>query len=363
MGIEVLDIKNKCLLSKWLFKLLNEEGVWQELMSNKYLRGKTLAQVQPKPTDSPFWRGIMSVRQGFFDRGSFAVGNGQGTRFWEDAWIGDTPLSRQYPTLYNIVRRRNVLVADVLSAPPLNIEFRRALTDDKWISWLDLVEKLMQVSLSDEPDVFRWKLTASGKFSVKSMYDHYMNGHTRFLHGYLWKLKVPLKIKNFMWFLHRKVLLTKDNLLRRRWTGCKKCAFCDCDESIEHLFISCHFTRHIWRLIHFTFNISPPSSIANMFGSWLNGVEKKTKSSIRIGMCAFIWAIWNCRNDIVFNKVGTTHFLQVVHRATYWIHMWSFLLKPDQRPLMDSGCSRLMAVVRAIFNQGGWQHAKRIQDV
>ena len=85
-------------------------------MSNKYLRGKTLAQVQPKPTDSPFWRGIMSVRQGFFDRGSFAVGNGQGTRFWEDAWIGDTPLSRQYPTLYNIVRRKNVLVADVLSA-------------------------------------------------------------------------------------------------------------------------------------------------------------------------------------------------------------------------------------------------------
>ena len=85
MGIEVLDIKNKCLLSTWLFKLLNEEGVWQELLSNKYLRGKTLAQIQPKPTDSPFWRGIMSVRHDFFDRGFFVVGNGQGTRFWEDA--------------------------------------------------------------------------------------------------------------------------------------------------------------------------------------------------------------------------------------------------------------------------------------
>jgi hypothetical protein len=28
LGIEVLDIKNKCLLSKWLFKILHEEGVW-----------------------------------------------------------------------------------------------------------------------------------------------------------------------------------------------------------------------------------------------------------------------------------------------------------------------------------------------
>lgn len=28
LGIEDLEVKNKCLLSKWLFKLLTEEGVW-----------------------------------------------------------------------------------------------------------------------------------------------------------------------------------------------------------------------------------------------------------------------------------------------------------------------------------------------
>ena len=55
LGVEVLELKNKCLLSKWLFKLLNEEGVWQELIHNKYLNSKTLSQVTAKPTDSPFW--------------------------------------------------------------------------------------------------------------------------------------------------------------------------------------------------------------------------------------------------------------------------------------------------------------------
>ena len=54
LGIEVLDIKNKCLLSKWLFKLLNEEGVWQELLCSKYLGAKKLSRVQVKPQDSPF---------------------------------------------------------------------------------------------------------------------------------------------------------------------------------------------------------------------------------------------------------------------------------------------------------------------
>jgi hypothetical protein len=31
MGITNLDAQNVCLLSKWLYKLLNEEGTWQTL--------------------------------------------------------------------------------------------------------------------------------------------------------------------------------------------------------------------------------------------------------------------------------------------------------------------------------------------
>ena len=68
------------------------------------------------------------------------------------------------------------------------------------------------------------------------------------------------------------------------------------------MFISCSFARNIWRLVHFTFNIHPPTSISNMFGGWLNRVDKGTKARIRIGVVAILWAIWNCRNDIVFNK-------------------------------------------------------------
>jgi hypothetical protein len=55
LGFEVLDVKNNCLLSKWLFKIINEEGMWQELLCNKYLKTKKIAEVQAKSTDSPFW--------------------------------------------------------------------------------------------------------------------------------------------------------------------------------------------------------------------------------------------------------------------------------------------------------------------
>ena len=360
LGIAVLDIKNKCLLSKWLYKLLNEEGVWKEILVNKYLGSKSLSQVQAKPYDSPFWKGIMRAKNDFFQRGKFVLGNGEQVRFWEDIWLGSTSLQNAYPSLYAVASNKLSSVAEVLGAVPINLPFRRTLVGQRRTDWFHLIEKLMRVTLVDEPDKFRWSLTLNGVFTVKSYYEDLLNGHTRYLRKYLWKLKIPLKIKIFLWFLNRKELLTKDNLVKRRWIGCMKCVFCDADESAEHLFIKCTFARDIWRLVHFTFNIYPPHSITNMFGSWLNGIDKASKARIRIGVAAILWAIWNCRNDIVFNKTTSTHYLQVIHKACFWIHSWSLLLPADQRGLMDVGCTRLLTVVRAIFSPAGWFHPRRI---
>jgi hypothetical protein len=73
----------------------------------------------------------------------------------------------------------------------------------------------MAVTLTNGQDKFLWSLTPSGEFSVKSYYADLLNGHTIFLQKFIWKLKVPLKIKIFMWFLHQKVILTNDNLAKR----------------------------------------------------------------------------------------------------------------------------------------------------
>jgi hypothetical protein len=359
--VEVLELKNKCLLSKWLFKLLNEEGVWQELLQNKYLHSKTLAQVEAQPTDSPFWKGLMRVKEEFFNRGVFKVGNGRNTRFWEDTWLGDSPLKDQYPLLYNIIQHRDVSLSDVfLNAPALNMSFRRALVGNRWDMWSHLCTRLMDVNLTDQPDSFCWKLTPNGLFTVKSMYEDLMNGHTRYLRTYLWKLKIPLKIKIFMWFLSRKVLLTKDNLAKRNWQGNTRCPFCGDSETIEHLFINCPFAKLVWRVVFCTYNIPPPSNVTNMFGNWLNGVDKKTKARIRIGVSAICWSLWKCRNNLVFNRKENFHVLQVIHMATHWIQLWAFLLPSDQRELMVARCSRLLLVAQDFFSRHTWQHISRL---
>ena len=166
-----------------------------------------------------------------------------------------------------------------------------------------------------------------------------------------------------MWFLHKKVLLTKDNLLKRKWTDVRNVFFVALIKLLIIFFLSCQLARQIWRLIHFTFIISPSTSVTNVFGNWLYGVDRATKALIRIGVCAFLWAIWNCQNDVVFNRANSEHFLQVIHRAAHWIHAWSCLLLVHQRGRLVTGCTRLLAVVRSIFNQGGWRYINRLQDV
>jgi hypothetical protein len=183
--------------------------------------------------DSPVWKGLMKVKEEFFNMGSFTVGNCGETRFWKDTWLGNKALAEQYPSLYNIVQRKQVTVANVLNQIPLNIRFHRTSTESRWRLWLQLVQRLMSVQLTNENDVFVWGLTTSGAFTVKSMYLYLLDDDTKYLKKYIWKIKVPLKIKVFMWFLHRKVLLNKDNLIKRNWTGNEKCCFCDNKESIH----------------------------------------------------------------------------------------------------------------------------------
>jgi hypothetical protein len=88
LGIEVIEIKNSFLLSKWLYKLLSEDVLWQQILWNKYLSQNTLTEVESKPTNSPFWKGLMKFKGKFFSRGKFEVGLGEWIRFWEDMWLG-----------------------------------------------------------------------------------------------------------------------------------------------------------------------------------------------------------------------------------------------------------------------------------
>ena len=157
--------------------------------------------------------------------------------------------------------------------------------------------------------------------------------------NFLWKLKLALKVKIFLWLLHRGVILTnKDNFARWNWHGNKKCCCCSNNKTIQHIFFECQMARLIWRIIHTTFGLLKPKNVIDMFGSWLQGVKWKEKNLILTGVSVVCWSIWLSRNDSVFDKLNTQSCLQLFFKATHWIRFWTLLQKQEAQDTVPGTC-------------------------
>jgi len=80
---------------------------------------------------------------------------------------------RKYPTLYSIVRKKNVTVAQVLSTTPLNISFRLAIVGSNLTYWLEQVGSGVLFQFTELEDEFVWTLN-KGSFSVSSLFEDLM---------------------------------------------------------------------------------------------------------------------------------------------------------------------------------------------
>ena len=94
----------------------------------------------------------MHAKNSFFRFGSFLIRDGTEIRFWEDSWLGNTPLKDQYPALYNIARGKSDTIAVVLSSSPPNVSFRRDVLGARLASWQALQERLANIQLVDGHD-------------------------------------------------------------------------------------------------------------------------------------------------------------------------------------------------------------------
>jgi hypothetical protein len=99
----------------------------------------------------------------------------------------------------------------------------------------DLNNILCTVALSSDKDKPTWKWTKNGKFSVKSMYKHLSSNGIDRSFKHLWKAKIPLKIKVWLWLIWHNAIASKDNMIKRGWGETpsasfviKKRPFCTC---------------------------------------------------------------------------------------------------------------------------------------
>ena len=193
---------------------------------------------------------------------------------WQDLQILAGFLEISYENLYKMVRVPDCTVSDCWEEGGWFVDFRRTLSVQELNSWHELLEELMGVSLQEETsDSVFWALEKNKQFSTGSLYRFLTNrGMTSRVAGIIWKCKIPLKIKFFLWQVFNNKLEVAQSLLKRGWKGSGNCCLCGKPETIDHIFFDSFLAKLIWSIILEVFRWKRlPSSLMDFTTTWLQG--------------------------------------------------------------------------------------------
>lgn len=106
-----------------------------------------------------------------------------------------------------------------------------------------------QVFFSGTHDKIFWAPAKDGNYSVKEGYrilqQNVLNKATCREFSFCWNHIVLSKVGCFSWLALKHIILTSDRLNRLHIAPSFNCIFCDeCEESVDHLFVSCTFAYH-----------------------------------------------------------------------------------------------------------------------
>lgn len=140
----------------------------------------------------------------------------------------------------------------------------------------------------------------------------------------IWKLKVPLRVKIFLWRACRECLPTRLQLQRRGIACSGLCFACDIGlENAWHILITCPLSIDYWKRAHLWDYISPlltsTSSLKELCFQVLATLNHISKAKFAM----ILWSIWRARKEKLWDGVCLTA-AQIIHRAgTFfgdWIH-------------------------------------------
>nr|XP_029148271.1 uncharacterized protein LOC112742312 [Arachis hypogaea] len=196
------------------------------------------------------------VRQKMINGLSMEIGDGRGTRFWEDVWLRGGSLKDLFPRLFSVSNQRGSVIGDCGFWDGIewrwNFQWRRQLFQWELDLLNQLHETLRLVNLVyDKEDKVVWKFDKHGVFSTNSFVqvmqvetlseDIASYSFTRTV----WKGLVPPRVELFIWFALTGRINTKERLSRLRVVNQDDVACVLCNEGVEsgyHLFLGCGFS-------------------------------------------------------------------------------------------------------------------------
>lgn len=289
------------MLSKQGWRLLcRPNSLVGRLFRARYYHQGDFLNAELGPNPSFVWRSIWETKA-LVGRGArWRVGDGSSINICGEPWL----LDAQYPFVSTHIPWLQDKQVSSLMVPG------SCCWDDELIH--DIfnerdAELIRKISLNVERtrDTRFWALEKSGLFTVKSAYrslqsegDDDPESHLD-LWKHLWKLKIPLKVKDLLWRAASKCLPTKVNLRLRHVPVDGLCPRCSVEpETTLHCLVGCAFAQSCWRYACFQVDDHTHST----FASWLGHFFKQQEEDARLLGAMICYTVWRARNDVVWNQ-------------------------------------------------------------
>jgi hypothetical protein len=141
-------------------------ALWAQLLRQKYLKNKSIWEVEVNPTSSWVFRSILSVRELAHGCIRHQIGNGKGTKLWTDPWLPEgrvVSVYRRDPLgaflegdcrVEKLINQRNTFRLP----PPITCEIKHALDNIKEV----------ELPAEGTEDKVIWNKTPTREYTLKS---------------------------------------------------------------------------------------------------------------------------------------------------------------------------------------------------
>ncbi|XP_027065969.1 uncharacterized protein [Coffea arabica] len=277
--------------SKSAYFVETGKSLWTQFMQAKYYRDLHPCQVELRRFDSSTWRRMLNISRQV-ELAMLWVVNAGSCNFWYDNWLGSEALC-----LKSIVNPTH--------------SFKDFLTNGEWNGAMlrqyipqEIIALILEhpVPSGDRHDELVWSQTASGKFTLASVFQEVRQAQNySVLHSQVWHPRIPLKVSFFMMRLLLGKLPLTDVLRRIGVQLVSKCLCCQggAIETLEHVFAEGQVAKDVWRYFGRICGVTQLGSLlrAWLTAWWLFSPRQAVRQFLFSILPSFIcWHTWKARN-------------------------------------------------------------------
>uniref|UniRef100_A0A803QS69 Reverse transcriptase domain-containing protein n=1 Tax=Cannabis sativa TaxID=3483 RepID=A0A803QS69_CANSA len=306
MGFRDFRDCNIALLAKQGWRLLTcDNSLVGKIFKARYFANGSFLTATLGNNPSYIWRSVLEAQGLVRDGVRRLVGNGSTVSILKDPWLLDE--------VNPFIESQQLCLVDKMVDSLMKDDVREwdeeVLRDVLTVRDQELVWKI-PLSSDVERDGWFWNKEASGLFTVRSAYrilqQQKLNNHQPVFSGAwtkLWQLKLPPKVKDFLWrvctnsFPTRFQLTTKHIPINSDYPMCLAAP-----ETSLHVLVRCPFAQNYWQQSQ----IPAVGLAAMLFCSWWEeGLQVWNEAEcLEAGMV--LWSIWKVRNEVVWNEKQPT---------------------------------------------------------